>query len=82
MARVITSPTTVPMLPPTNFSSIAQMWTRRPFRLPAGGNDGVAQVRGFLRCGQPILVFFRIDERQRVRGGEALIEFFELSVVE
>ena len=34
IARVIFSPTTAPMLPPMNFSSRAQIWTRRPFRFP------------------------------------------------
>ncbi len=51
-------------------------------QVAGGGNDGVAQVRGFLRSGQPILVFLRIDEIQRIGGRQALIEFFELSVVE
>ena len=34
IARVITSPTTAPTLPPMNFSSRAQMLTARPLNLP------------------------------------------------
>ncbi len=51
-------------------------------QVSGGRNDGVAQVRGFLRSGQTILVFLRIDEIQRIGGHQALIEFFELSIVE
>ena len=34
IARVIFSPTTAPMLPPMNFHSMAQMFTRRPSSVP------------------------------------------------
>ena len=34
MARVIFSPTTAPMLPPMNLSSMAQMFTDRPSSFP------------------------------------------------
>ncbi len=51
MARVITSPTTLPMLPPTNFSSMAQMWTATPVQFAGRRNDGVPQMGSFLRRG-------------------------------
>jgi hypothetical protein len=82
MARVITSPTTVPMLPPTNFSSMAQMWTRRPFSLPAAGDDGVAQVRGFLRGGQAVLYFLESTNSSGSVDTRPLIELLELALVE
>ena len=35
IARVIFSPITLPMLPPMNLGSMAQIWTGRPSSVPA-----------------------------------------------
>ena len=70
------------MLPPINFSSMRADVDAPAVQVAGRGNDGVAQLRGFLRSGQAILVFLRIDELQRIGGYQALIELFELTIVE
>ena len=83
MARVIFSPTTAPMLPPMNFSSIAQMLNRAAFERPGGRNQRVRQRRRVLhrrpaaRC-----TAWRIDKVQRIGGGEPGVVLLILAVVE
>ena len=40
------------------------------------------KIKRALRSGQPVLIFLRIDELQGIGGYQALIEFFEFSIIE
>ena len=66
------------MLPPMNFHSMAQIFTRRPSSEPEADSTASEELGGFLGLGQ--LVAIRVIQAERIAGCHSRVEFFKLAI--